>query len=177
MADIENNETIDVVNSLIRDRVVSNISWHNAAYPANSIPSWFNATGYPGIGKIDYGNVGVEGDVDASNLNGMIAYFAGLHAHIRRVRIIIYYNNNGALQVLSDQNAVGIMATYQSYSHTLPQQVVEGTPAARADLVNLCNAQYNNWLANAGNPITQTLTNTVCHTNCHSNCHSNRGRR
>lgn len=177
MATVLGQEALDVINSLVHDRILGNVVWWNANYPANALPAWFSNLGYPSLGEVQPGHDSVVGNVDASDINDLLAYYSGLHVHIRRVRIIIYYNNNGTLQVRSDQNGVGIMNSYYGYNLTLPQQVAKDTDVTRAGFVGLCNAHYSNWQANAGNPITQTLTNTLCHTNCHKNCHSNRGRR
>ena len=187
MGTIVGQEALDAINSLIHDRILARVSWWRSNYPQHANPQWFSDLGYPSVGTVQPGHDSVVGPIDASDMNDLVSYFSGLHAHIRKVRIIIYYNNNGSLQTLSDQTAVGIMNSYFGYNLILPEQMSQGLSIDYSDgnspgaggksFIGYLNAQFNNWAANAGNPVTQTLTNTVCHTNCHSNCHSNRGRR
>lgn len=177
MAAATSVDAINLVNSLINTKIINRVWWNKDSYPANSLVGWFNSAAAPVVGPIAFPHANLDDNINASNALELIRFYSGLHASIRRVRIIIYYNNNGTLSVTSDNTAIGSMATGIGYNLVGLNDIAANTPVTRDGFITFCNAHYNNWNANAATPTTETLTNTVCHTSCHSSCHSSRGRR
>lgn len=175
---LEGSWTVNRVNALIRNQINPKIAYGTNARPhANTPVGWFAGT-TAGHGALAV-NSNVTGNANAANLNAMIRNYTRLFSNICRKRMVIYYNNNGSLQVWSDATGIGNFVSGVAAGNI-------GSPgtefsAARdtkeAELDTHLTAMYNSWWAQAGNRTVETLTHTVCHTSCHSNCNCNRGRR
>lgn len=170
--------TVNRVNALIRNPINDRIAYGTNRLPhANAPSSWFGGT-TAGLGALAVDS-NVQGTAGAAKLNNMIRNYTRLFNRICRKRMIIYYNNNGSLQVWSDVTGIGNFATGVAAS-AIASPATEfraGSDIQEAALTSHLNSMYNSWWNNAGNTTVQTLTYTVCHTSCHSNCNCNRGRR
>lgn len=174
-SDINGNQIVNLVNSLIGQRINAQVSWGTNAYPENSIPGWFKGPTSE-IGAFSGGDA-VSGDTGAVKLREAIMLYSVLFNHISRKRIIIYYNRNNVLEVMTDNTAIGNFADPVNQAKPLASAPQPLTDISLAAIQNHINDTYNEWWNLAGAPVTGTLTNTVCHYSCHSNCHENRGRR
>lgn len=170
-------QTVNNINSLIGQRINAQVQFGTNNMPANSLPGWFGG-GTGDIGYIAQGHANVVGNAGAQRLNDLVAYYTGLFARMCRKRMVIYYNNNGVMDVIGDTTGVGNFSSWPTWALTgLGTELVAGRQINYNDIVNHLNRMYTQWWNNAGGPVVETLTNTVCHYSCHSNCHGNRGRR
>jgi len=175
-SDTSGQHVINLTNSLIGQAINGQVSWGTNAMPGNSNPAWFqgptNEIGYLGPGLQAF-----VGDMGAVSVRDAILYYSSLFNRMCRKRIVIYYNNNGALQPILDQTAIGNFVNGVGQAASIGTDPQPGQDIYLANIQNHIQEMYNRWWALAGAPTTEILTNTVCHTSCHSNCHDNRGRR
>lgn len=164
-------------NSILKNNMNSGISWGTNNYPANSIPGWFAGT----TAGVDFTATVAHfqaGKPSASQTVAVLRNIANVFGGVRTTRIVIYYNNNGNLQVQYDGTAVA--NTIYGVGDFASQANLGGlgvnTPLSLNMFNAACLALWNVYVANCRNQVL-TLTNTVCHTSCHVSCHSSRGRR
>lgn len=175
-SDINSNQAINLVNSLLGQRINPLVSWGTNSYPEGALPAWFQGPTNE-IGLLSSGNAAFAGDADAIKLRDALLNYSALFNRMCRKHITIYYNNNDVLQRIYNETAIGNFVKGVAQATPLasaPQPLTDITLAGlQAHITDL----YNRWWNVAGGPVSEILKNTVCHYSCHTNCHENRGRR
>lgn len=203
MAEITRQDVANIINSYLRNRLDSRVS-----YGSNNYPSDFGDPNYAGNTGIVTGEFSSSwlpvGPVKADAVVANISAYSRNWARVRSMQFLSYYNTAGSLSVR--QNVTGITRLSSSVALTRTQArpansngggawsasdyvdpylhgidnyaaspMSAGQNASRAEVINYCERVYAH-IVNLSNQ-TLRITKTFCHSNCHSDCHSNRGRR
>lgn len=177
MANAAKTDVVNSANVLIRNQCNAGISWGSNNYPSGSLAGWFAGTTAGNQALFDLNNPAFQQQPTGRAMTNALNAFVGNFAYIRLMRIVIYYNNNGSLQVRYDGTAVAHSTEpVGGLTADLPPTINTGDLLSLGQVNDYCQRLFNRYNSAArGSAILRT--NTLCHTSCHSNCHGSRGRR
>lgn len=205
MVQITRQDVANIVNTYLRDRLESRIS-----YGSNSYPSDFEDPNYGGnVGSGPAGfnpNVLPAGPIKASAVAAAISEYVKGWGRVRNTQFLSYYNTKGSLSIR--QNVTGVTRLASSIALVRTQAAASSngdggagwsvgswvdpwlggiedyagsppaanTTASRAGVIDYCTRVFNQ-ISSRDVAGTLRITKTFCHSNCYKAPHSNRGRR
>ena len=205
MVQITRQDVANIVNTYLRDRLESRVS-----YGANSYPSDFadpNYSGNVGSAQATFNpNVLPAGPIKASAVAATISEYVKAWGRVRNTQFLSYYNTKGSLSVRQNVTGVTKLASSIALTHSQAAASSNGdggagwsvgswvdpwlggiedyagsppaanTTATRAGVIDYCTRVFDQ-IAARDVAGTLRITKTFCHSNCYTAPHLNRGRR
>ena len=136
--------------------------------PANFDPA---STTNPVVDSIELDATISSGNISASIIKDVFKTYASNLSRIRKVRRIVYYNDNGTQNVTSDVTDLARMTSDYGISSTEDRNYQpESSSTINASNLDSFVEELSKAIS-ANREDTVTLSEYYCHSSCHSSCH------